>query len=395
MKKSNGKNRIYADYASTTPMLPEVMKVMMPFFSEEFANPSSLYREGIQTKSAIKDARKKIAACIGCKPEEIVFTGSGTEADNLALFGVTRYFLRNPKILKGKKPHIITSVIEHPAILETARELQKEGVEVSFVSVNEKGIVSVDEIKKLLKKETVLVSIMHVNNEIGTIQPISKIGRMISDFRITRKKNFPYFHTDASQSPNYLPVNVAGMLVDLLTLDASKIYGPKGIGALCIRQHVTLLPLIYGGGQEKGKRSGTENTAAIIGFAKAVEIAQNEKEKESLRVRKIRDHFITEIRRNFSGAVLNGHEELRIPNNANFCFSGLDSEFAVIKMDNLGIACSGASACRNIGDETYSYVIESFSQECKKSSLRFTFGRRSTMSDVEVIISALKKVLKK
>ncbi len=391
--KTKKTKKVFADYASTTPVLPSVVLKMNNYFTKNFANPSSLYSEGVTAKNAITDARKVVASIVGTKPDEVVFTSGGTEAINLALIGVAKYYLNRPDMIFGCKPHIIISAIEHTAVIESLKSLENYGVSFSIVPVSKDGIVIIEDLRNMLRKETVLVSIMHANNEIGTIQPISEIGRIVEDYRKKNKIGTPYLHVDACQSPNYIPINVAGLNADMMTLDGSKIYGPKGVGALIVRKNVNILPIIYGGGQEGGLRSGTENVPLIVGFASALNFVTKDRNSESARLRTLQDFFYDEITHKIPMAKINGSVKKRLPNNINYCFPGLDSEFAVIRLDILGVSCSGASACRSLGDENFSYVVESFSPDCKKTSLRFTLGRSSTKNDIKIIIKALLQVV--
>jgi len=388
-KKSN-KRRIFLDYASTTPLDLKVRRVMEPYFTNNFGNPSSLYDEGMSAKRAVGDARSTIAKILHARSEEIIFTGSGTEADNLALLGVYNYFRTHIQ-----KPHIITTTIEHPAILETCRYIESVGGEVTYVGVSENGIVSSRKIKEAIKENTVLVSVMYANNEIGTIEPIREIAKMIHAHKKESRKTFPYFHTDAAQAANYLDLNIEIMRVDLMTLDGSKIYGPKGVGVLYAKKGLELRPYIHGGGQERGLRSGTENVPAIVGIASALSLTQEMREKESARLVKLRDFFIAELEK-IPGLTVNGDKNARLPNNINICVRGLDAEFAVIQLNEKGIACSSVSACKNLSENSASYVIEALGEkgkECSTSSLRLTLGRYTTKSDVEYALKIIKKIV--
>ncbi len=392
------KKRIYLDYASTTPIDDDVVRAMKPYLQESFANPSAIYREGVFAKRSLSEARTSIARVLSCKSEEIIFTASGTESNNLALLGVFRAAKK-----KIAKPHIITTKIEHPSVLEVMEQIEREGGEVSYVGVAENGIVRPVDIQKALRPETILISIMYANNEMGTIQPLREIFRVIQNFQKTKSGgvksgNYPYLHTDASQAANYLSLNVDSLGVDLMTLDASKIYGPKGVGALFIKKKVSLNPIIFGGGQERGLRSGTENVAGIVGMAKAIEIAgkfRNSESGEISRLAKLRDYFISEVLKRFGEARLNGDPKLRLPNNVNICFPGVDAEFAVLKLDNAGISCASASACNNLSENSASYVIGALpkGKECAKSSLRFTLGRSTTKKEIDTVLEILPTVI--
>ncbi len=378
--------RIFLDYASTTPIDPRVEKLMNDIQRNHFANPSAIYKEGVMAQEVLDDSREEISKILKIKKSEVFFTGSGTESNNLALFGVLY-----PMIKRGEKVHAITSKIEHPSILETFKTLEDFGVSVTYLPVEENGIVSPESIAKNICPETRLISIMYANNEIGTIQPIRKISNILS---LREDGEKIYFHTDASQAPLYLNTSLEYLGVDLMTLDSSKIYGPKGIGLLLKKRSVSISPLIHGGGQESGIRSGTENLAGIAGMAKALFIAENEKDKEIERLSELRDEFIDKVLTNFPRALLNGDKYLRLPNNANICFPGIDSEFAVLKLDSLGLSCSSSSSCRSRQENNSSYVIEALGRsECQSSSLRFTLGRFTSSSDIKKALDIMKKVL--
>jgi len=380
------------DYASTTPMDLEVFDVMKKYFIERFENPSSLYREGVLVREGVEEARGEASRLLHTRPEEIIFTSGGTESDNLALLGI----FEQARLEGIQKPHIIISSIEHPAIFEVKKEIEKRGGTASVISVSEEGILNIEELRDAMTSNTVLVSIMYANNEIGTIQPITKISRTILKWKKTQGKedrSYPYFHTDASQAPNYLSCDVNALGVDMMTLDGSKIYGPKGVGCLVKKHYVKIIPQIIGGGQENGMRAGTENTPSIIGFVHALKKAVEMREAETERLSALRDHFITEILKNFKDATLNGSIEDRLPNNINICIPNMNAEFAVIQLDEKGVACSFMTACKNLDDESSSYVIEALQKkECATSSLRFTLGRQTTKEDIDFTIKALSDI---
>jgi cysteine desulfurase len=393
--------RIYLDYASTTPLDKKVRKAMMPYFSKLYGNPSALYKEALVAKEAVRDARQGVARLLNIRPEEVIFTASGTEADNAALLGV---FMAFKKLLKKEEvPHIVTTVIEHPGILEMCRHIETLGGEVTYVPVEENGVVDVNKIEAALKPTTVLVSIMLANNEIGTIQPVRDIARMLAEFRKKRVGEsvlYPYLHTDASQAGNYLDLSFQKHGVDMMTLDGSKIYGPKGVGILAVRKHVAIEPIIHGGGQERGMRAGTENVPGIVGFTKALEITQALREKESKRLEKLQDYFISSVLNTYPGITLNGDRLQRLPNNVNICIPGSDAEFMVIKLDTAGIAASAASACMNLSEHSESYVIEALSKgtgnqekTCSSSSIRFTFGRATSLKDIRLTLKVLQSII--
>ncbi|HVS79801.1 MAG TPA: cysteine desulfurase family protein [Candidatus Paceibacterota bacterium] len=382
-------NRIFMDHASTTPVDPRVLEAMTPFFSEKFANPSAIYREGVEAGETVRVARLEIAKLLHCRADEIVFTASGTEADNMAVFGA----FRRAQTLRIAKPHIVTTAIEHPAVLEAVRAVEADGASATYVPVSEDGLVDPKKMAEALSPETVLVSVMLANNEIGTVQPVARIARAVREYKekLGRgKTDFPYFHVDASQGPNYLECFADKLAPDLMTLDASKIYGPKGIGLLFVRKGIALEPLIYGGGQERGLRSGTENVPFIVGFAEALRIAEEEREAEAARLTELRDRMIEEILKKFPHASPNGSRVERLANNVNICFPGLDAEFAVIQLDQKGIQCSYSSSCRTLAENNNSYVIEALGKkDCAASSLRFTLGRSTTKEDVEKALGAI------
>ena len=382
--------RIYLDHAATTPMDPRVQNAMEPFLVENFGNAGGLYREGRIAKEAMEGARTTVAKIIGARPEEIIFTSGGTEADNLAIFGVSRALGRG---------HIITTKFEHHAVLEPCQQLTKEGFEVTFLDVGESGVVNPEDVKKALRPETILVSIMYANNEIGTIQPIMEIGKIIKEFRSSHfpllASHFPYFHTDACQAAGYLDINVNNLGVDLMTINGPKIYGPKGIGFLYRKLGVRMKPQILGGGQETRMRSGTEPVVLIAGLAKALEIVQAERVAESTRLTPLRDHFISELRKRVPDAVLNGHPTKRLPNNVNISIPGANGEEVVLRLDAAGISCSTGSACAAESSEP-SHVILALgrSRELANGSLRLTMGRSTTKEDIDYVLEKLSDTIK-
>lgn len=395
------KKRIFLDYASTTPVNKEV-EVVMRKSQENFANPSALYSEALLVKEKIKDAKEKVADILGCQKEEIFFTSGGTEGNNMALLGVFEKYKTDDFI-----PHFVTTVIEHPAVLEVCKEIERRGGEVTYVAVSENGIVNPKDIEKAIKENTVLVSVMYANNEIGTIQPIKEIGKVIKEYRrknTTEREigstelsgaNLPYYHTDACQAGLYLDLNVLKINVDMLTLDGIKMYGPRSSGVLYVKSTVEINPIIFGGGQQRNLRSGTENLASIVGMAKCLEISEEKKEKESVRLTEIRDYTIGKILKEFPNASLNGELEMRLPNNINICFPGIDSEFITISLDILGFAVSYSSSCRTLKEDSSSYVIAALGKkDCGMSSLRFSLGRESKKSDIDKLVVALHSVIK-
>ena len=380
--------QIYLDYAATTPIDPEVLRAMMPYLKKKFGNPSSLHRFGQITRVAIDDARRQVAKFLNSQEYEIVFTGSATEANNLAIFGVARTLKK-----KGIRPHIITTKIEHHAVLHPFKELEKEGVEVSFLAPNKEGIIEVKEIQNAIKENTVFVSVMYANNEIGTIQPIQKIGELLAQLNKNRKQKI-YFHTDAVQAVNYLNCNVKELGVDLLTLSAHKIYGPKGVGALFVKQGTPIEPIIYGGGHEFGLRSGTENVAGIVGLGKAIELVEKHK-NDIERIKLLRDKIIDGILK-IPNTKLNGSREKRLPNNVNVSIAGVEGESLVIALDQYGIAVSTGSACSS-KDLKPSHVLLAIGLSPKEAhgSLRISLGRFTTEEEVDYFLKILPKVVKR
>lgn len=386
------RNFVYLDHAATTYADSRVVKAMMPYFDKVYGNAGSLHQPGRAAKSAIFKARKTIADILNCRPEEIIFTGSGTESDNLAVFGTAR-------ANKTLGNHIITSNIEHHAVLYSCEQLEKEGFLVTFLKVGREGLLPLDSLKKEISDETILVSIMYANNEIGTVQPIKEVGEIIKEVRAERKKkglNVPiYFHTDACQAAGYLDLDVQKMGVDLLTLNGSKIYGPKGAGVLFVRAGTKISPLIFGGGQEGGLRSGTENTPGIVGLAEALKIAQKERKKECQREEKLRDYFIQGVMKNITKVVLNGHPKKRLPNNVNISILDVEGEAMLLWLDKYGISASTGSACDSQSLDP-SHVILALGRpyEFAHGNLRFTLGRQTTKKDIDYVLKVLPKIVK-
>lgn len=388
--------RIYMDYASTTPLDPRVFKAMLPYFGKKFGNPSSFHVEGVEAKKVLEAARKSVGLILNARAAEIIFTGGGTESNNLAIFGICGHLMSTEDAVDIRCPqiHIVTTNIEHSSVLEPIRELEQRGVLVSYVPVETNGIVDPRKIAAALRPETVLVSVGYANNEIGTIQPIREISKIIHahNLKISKSRNLPaVFHSDASQATLYLDCSVERLGVDLLTLDGHKMYGPKGVGILYVRRSVTLVPMLFGGGQERGLRSITENVPLIVGFAKAFEIAAASREKESARLTALRDFCHSHILQNvgMTEVVINGDMKERLPNNINISIPGLDTEFALLKFDAAGIACSTKSSC--LGSEGGSYVVRALGggEARATSTLRFTFGRQTTKKDIDALLENL------
>ncbi|MBI2609951.1 cysteine desulfurase [Candidatus Giovannonibacteria bacterium] len=377
--------RVYLDHAAATPMDPRVFEAMEPFWVKNFGNAGGLYEEGRIAKEAVQKSREAIARLIFAKPEEIIFTSGGTEADNLAIFGTANFF---------KKGHIITSKFEHHAVLNPCLELEKRGFDVTYLEVGSEGIVNPEDFKKALRADTVLVSIMYANNEIGTIQPIAEIGKIIQNYRLQSANSRLIFHTDACQAAAYLDMNVNELGVDLMTVNGGKIYGPKGAGFLYKKSGVKITPMIFGGGQEMRMRSGTESAPLIVGMAKAFEIAALEREKESARLCELRDYFISELFQKITKIVLNGHDKKRLPNNVNVSILDIEGEALILFMDAHGVSFSTGSACTSESLDP-SHVILALGKpyEFAHSSMRFTLGRSTNKEDLDYVLSELPKTV--
>jgi cysteine desulfurase len=366
----------YLDYAATTPTHPDVVREMQPYFSELFGNPSSIYACGKDARTAVELARHRVAALIGADDEEIVFTGSGSEADNLAVKGAA--FANRTR---GR--HLITSSIEHHAVLEACHFLQEEGFEVSYLPVDKYGTVSPDDVRKAIRSGTILISIMHANNEIGTIQPIAEIGRVARQAGVA-------FHSDAVQTAGHLEIDVDQLNVDLLSVSAHKLYGPKGVGFLYVRKGTRLTPLIHGGEQEKGRRASTENVPGIVGLGKAADLAQLDMGSESKRLTLLRDRLIEGLLAGIDQGRLNGHPENRLANNVNISFAHIEGESAVVNLDRAGICASTRSACNSASAEP-SHVLRALGlpPEEAYSSLRFSLGKWTTTEYIDKVLRVM------
>ncbi|MEK7643517.1 MAG: cysteine desulfurase family protein [Patescibacteria group bacterium] len=380
--------RIYLDHAASTPLDSRVKDAMEPYLADEFGNAGGLYREGRRAKDALDNARIQIADILGAHADEIIFTSGGTEGDTLALFGTARAHGD-----KGK--HIVTTSIEHHAVLSACEALEKDGFEVTYVDVEPNGIVDPKKIQAALREDTILVSVMFANNEIGTIQPIAEIGQLIQEWRDEHKTRMPYFHTDACQAVGYLRMRVEELGVDFLVLNGSKIYGPKGVGALYARRGVKIKPLFYGGSQEGRRRAGTENIAGIIGLAKALEIADAEREEEFTRLTELRDYAVLRITKEIERAVPNGDLVQRLPNNINISILDIEGEAVILYLDAHGVACSTGSACTSESLDP-SHVILALGKpyEYAHASIRFTLGRGTTKEDIDRLMEVLPEVTK-
>ncbi|MGZ8885671.1 MAG: cysteine desulfurase NifS [Halobacteriota archaeon] len=365
---------IYLDHAATTPMRPEVFDAMRPYFLERFGNPSSLHSYGLDARVGVERARQQIASAIGAAPQEIIFTSGGTESDNLALRGVLQR--------GGKKDHIITSAIEHPAVLETCKFIERLGHEVTYLSVDREGRINPAEVEDAIQENTRLISIMHANNEIGSIQPIAEVGAIAASHRI-------YMHTDAVQSVGKIPVNVKKLNVQMLSISSHKIYGPKGVGCLYVQKCTKLTPLIFGGGHERGLRSGTENVSGIVGFGEAMRLAI-EDFTDNACIQKLRDALIDAVLREIPSTQLNGGRVHRLPNNANFSFSYIEGESLLLRLNAKGIAGSTGSACSSKKLEPSHVLLAiGLSPVDAHGSLRLTLGRETTDADVRYVSEVL------
>lgn len=391
------KKRIYLDYASLTPVDRKVLREMKKYSGNRYANASSWYKEGVAAKKALEECRKKTAGFIHAHPDEIVFTSGGTEANNLAIIGAIEKLCEQG--IEYERMHILISAIEHSSVRECANQLNGKGVRIGTVAVDGRGVVDLEDLKKQIRPDTALVSVMAVNNEIGTVQPLREIAKIIrharetnfqsSIFNFQSEAKYPLFHTDAAQGM-YLELNVEKLGADLLTLDGSKVYGPRGIGALYVKRRVPVQAVIKGGGQENGLRSGTENLPAIAGFAKALEIAGQTRVREAARLNELKSSFVGRLKELKSGTAVNGEGAECSPHIANVSILGIDSEFFVLQLDAQGIACSTKSSC--LKDEDESYVLKSIGAN-GKNSVRFSFGRNTKMRDVAKAIRVIGDLL--
>ncbi|MDZ7288891.1 MAG: cysteine desulfurase [candidate division KSB1 bacterium] len=372
-------NRIYLDYSATTPLAPEVLDAMRPYLTDHFGNPSSIHSFGREARVAVDAAREKLAAALGALPQEITFTSGGTEANNLAILGIARTF-SSPR-------HIVTTRIEHPCVLNACRELEKSGWQVTYIEPDATGLISVATVAEAIRPDTVLISIMHANNEVGTINPLPEIAQLAADRKIL-------FHTDAVQTFGKLPLDLRNIPVSLLGLSGHKIYGPKGVGALFVRRGVKLQPLSFGGHQERERRAGTENVAGIVGLGRAAELMSTEQDAEAARLQNLTEAFWQQVQKIFPHAKLNGNPELRLPAVLNISFPGFDSTTLLMSLDLEGIAVSSGSACSS-GSVEASHVLRAMKlpRERAVSALRFSLGRYTTEAEVETTLQALDRIL--
>ncbi len=376
------KRLIYLDNAATTRTAPEVVEAMLPYFSELYGNPSSVYEFSQKSKEAITGARETIAKCLGAKTEEIYFTAGGSESDNWAMKAAAEAY-------RGKGNHIITSKIEHHAVLHTGAWLEKQGFEVTYLDVDENGTVKLEELKKAIRPTTILISIMFANNEIGTIQPVKEIGAIAKEHGIV-------FHTDAVQAFGQLPIHVDELNIDMLSSSAHKLNGPKGIGFLYIRKGVKIRSFIHGGAQERKRRAGTENVPGIVGYRAAVERAMKTMEERTARERELRDYLIDRVLREIPYTRLNGHRTNRLPNNANFSFQFIEGESLLIMLDMEGICGSSGSACTSGSlDPSHVLLAIGLPHEIAHGSLRLTLSEETTREELDYVVESIRKIVEK
>ena len=383
-------NRVYLDYNATTPVDPAVLDAMLPYFTASFANASSIHTPGQRARNAVETAREQVAALIGANPKEVVFTSGGTESDNHAIFGIL-----NPALSRGfvgarhavpaaslaPSPHIITTAIEHEAVLNACQQAEKLGAQVTYLPVDKNGQIDPQQLKSAIRPETILITVMHANNEIGTIQPLEEIGKIAKEADI-------YFHTDAVQSIGKIPVDVTALAVDLLSLSGHKIYAPKGIGALYIKAGTHLQQLLYGGHHQRGARPGTENVAGIVGLGTAAAIAKKTQAAEAERLSKLRDHLEQQLLKLVPDAKINGAGAARLPNTSNITFPGCEGEALLIALDLKGLAISTGAACSS-GAVEPSHVLTAIglSPEDARASLRFSLGRQTTREEIDQVLT--------
>jgi cysteine desulfurase len=372
-------NRVYLDFNATTPVEPEVLDAMLPYFSGEFANAASIHTPGQRARAAVETAREQLAALIGARPQEIVFTSGGTESDNHAIFGIASPSLTSfpSSNSLSPAPHVITTAIEHEAVLNTCQALEKEGVRVTYLPTDAQGQIDLDDLRRAIRPETALITIMHANNELGTVQPLEEIGRIAKEADV-------HFHTDAVQSAGKIPINVNSLQVDLLSISGHKLYAPKGIGALYVRGGTRLRQLLYGGHHQRGFRPGTENVAGIVGLGKAAELARKSLAEDSLRISALRDKLQQGLLERVPQSSVNAGATARTPNTTNVLFPGVEGEALLIALDLKGLACSTGAACSS-GAVEPSHVLTAIGlpPEEARASLRFSLGRHTTAADID------------
>ena len=382
--------RIYLDHAATTPVHPRVRDAMLPYLEDKFGNPSSIHSFGREAAEAVDAARQSLAQLLGAQPEEIIFTSGGSESDTMALFGI--FQARQEKAARersGAANHIITTAIEHHAVLHTCQALEKRGARVTYLPLDQQGLVAAEQVAEAIRPETILVSVMHANNEIGTIEPIAEIGAVCRERGIA-------FHTDAVQTIGHIPVEVKAINADLLSLSAHKFYGPKGVGALYRRRGIRIMPLIYGGGHERGLRSGTENVPGIVGLGEAARLAVEEMPAEGPRQTALRDRLLDGIEQRIPDVIRTGHPAKRLPNSASVCIRYVEGESMLLNLDFAGIAASSGSACTS-GSLEASHVLLAIGLEhdVAHGSLRLTLGHDTTEADVDLVVEALPPIVEK
>jgi len=377
------KRKVYMDYGAAMPLDPRVIEVMMPYFAQVYGNPSSVHSFGQEPRRALEDSRSRVAQLVGAKtPGEIVFTSGATESNNLAIKGVA---YRN----RNRGNHIITTTIEHMSVLNPCKHLGKEGFETTYVPVDRQGVVNLEKLEEAINDRTILMSVMYANGEIGTIQPVKEIGKIAKDHQVC-------LHVDGTAAVGKVPVNVEEEYIDLLTISSNDMYGPKGMGALYIKRGTKIQPIIHGGGQEGGLRSGTENIPAIVGMGKAAEIAQAEMESEGKRLSQLRDRLIGGVLENVTDSHLNGHPTKRLPNNANLRFSYIEGESLILSLDMLGIQVSSGSACTSKTLEPSHVLLAlGLAHEEAHGSLLFTLGKQNTEEDVDYVLEVLPNIVKR
>ncbi len=378
-------NRVYLDFNATTPVEPDVLDAMLPYFSGEFGNAASIHTPGQRARGAVETAREQVAALMGARPQEIVFTSGGTESDNHAIFGVVgQALLPVPSSREANSPpHIITTAIEHEAVLNTCQALEKEGVRVTYLPTDREGQMELEELRRAIRQETVLITIMHANNELGTVQPLEEIGRIAKAADVC-------FHTDAVQSAGKIPIDVNALQVDLLSISGHKLYAPKGIGALYVRGGTRLRQLLYGGHHQRGFRPGTENVAGIVGLGKAAEIARKSLADDAQRISALRDNLQQRLLQRVPQSRVNGGAAPRTPNTTNLVFPGVEGEALLIALDLKGLACSTGAACSS-GAVEPSHVLTAIGlpPEEARASLRFSLGRHTTSTDIDFALNVV------
>lgn len=373
-------NTIYLDNNATTKTDEEVVKAMMPYLLDNYGNPSSIYKIGRENKKVVEDSREKIAKVLNCEPNEIYFTSGGSESDNTAIRGIAYSY-------KNKGNHIITSKIEHPAVLETCKQLEKEGFEVSYIGTDENGIVDLEELKKEIKQATTLITIMFANNEIGTLQPIKEIGEIA-------KKNNIIFHTDGVQAVGSVLIDVKELNIDSLSLSAHKFYGPKGIGVLYVRKGIKFEKFVNGGHQERNKRAGTENVAGIVGIAKAIELAYQDLEENNKKIKELRDYYVEQVKEKIPYIKINGDMEKRLPGNSNISFRFIEGEGLLLNLDLEGICASSGSACTSGSlDPSHVLLAIGLPHEIAHGSLRISIGKYNTKEEIDYLVENLVEIV--